>query len=131
MLGIKKQGKNKKVLLVEDNVLLANILMDSLTREKFDVVNIKDGLGVLEAAKKFVPDVVLLDLILPGLNGLEVLRQLKDESKLQNIPVFIISNLDSIPDVKSAKTLGAENYFTKANTDIEKIIKIVKKRVNI
>ncbi|MDO8668755.1 MAG: response regulator [Candidatus Buchananbacteria bacterium] len=130
MLGLKKQTANKKVLLVEDDSLLANILMDSLVREKFDAVNIKDGLGVMEAAQKFKPDIVLLDLILPGLDGFEVLRQLKADSKLKSVPVFIISNLDSISEVKSAKALGAEDYFIKANTDIEKIIKVVKKRIN-
>lgn len=131
MFGRKKQEKNKKVLLVEDDALLANILMDSLVREKFDAVNVKDGLQAIDAAKKFQPDVVLLDLILPGLDGFEVLRQLKDDIKLKKVPVFIISNLDSISDVKSAKALGAEDYFIKANTDIEKIIKVVKKRINI
>lgn len=130
MFGRKQKEKNKKVLLVEDDSLLANILMDSLVREKFDAVNIKDGLQVMEAAKKFQPDVVLLDLILPGLDGFEVLRQLKDDNKLKTVPVFIISNLDSISEVKSAKALGAEDYFIKANTDIEKIIKVIKKRIN-
>lgn len=130
MFGRKKQEKNRKVLLVEDDALLANILMDSLVREKFDVVNIKDGLQALEAAQKFQPDLVLLDLILPGLDGFEVLRQLKADAKLKKAPVFIISNLDSISEVKSAKALGAEDYFIKANTDIGKIIKLVKKRIN-
>ncbi len=130
MFGRKKLEKNKKVLLVEDDALLANILMDSLMREKFDTVNIKDGLQVMEAAKKFQPDVVLLDLILPGLDGFEVLRQLKNDVKLKTVPVFIISNLDSISEVESAKALGAEDYFIKANTDVGKIIKAVKKIAN-
>ena len=126
----KKSVKGNKVLLLEDDALLANILIDSLVREKFDVVNIKDGLQAFEAAQKFQPDAILLDLILPGLDGFEVLRQLKDDNKLKKIPVFIISNLDSISEVKSAKALGAEDYFIKANTDINKIIKIVSKKIN-
>lgn len=130
MFGKEKKEKNKKILLVEDDSLLANILMDSLIREKFDVVNAKDGLQVMEMAKKFQPDLILLDLILPGLDGFEVLRQLKEDNKLKNVPVFIISNLDSISEVKSAKALGAEDYFIKANTDIGKIVKLVQKRTN-
>lgn len=130
MFGRKPQKNNKKVLLVEDDSLLAKILMDSLVREEFDAVNIKDGLQVMETVKKFQPDVILLDLILPGLDGFEVLRELKDDTKLKNIPVFIISNLDSLSEVKSAKALGAEDYFIKANTDISKIIKVLKKRIN-
>lgn len=130
IFGRKNGGKTKKVLLVEDDSLLANVLMDSLTREGFDAVNVKDGLQVFETAQKFQPNLILLDLILPGLDGFEVLRQLKNENKLKNIPVFIISNLDSISEVKSAKALGAEDYFIKANTDIGKIIKVVKKRIN-
>jgi len=130
MFGRKKPEANKKVLLVEDDSLLANILMDMLIREKFDAVNVKDGLQVMETARKFQPDLVLLDLILPGLDGFEVLRQLKEDNKLKTVPVFIISNLDSISEVKSAKALGAEDYFIKANSDIGKIIKVVQKRVN-
>lgn len=130
MFGRKKPEKNKKVLVIEDDSLLANILMESLAREQFSAVNIKDGLQVMEAAKKFQPDVILLDLILPGLDGFEVLGQLKEDVKLKKVPVFIISNLDSISNVKLAKTMGAEDYFIKASSDIKNILKIIKKRIN-
>ncbi|NCN07572.1 response regulator [Candidatus Falkowbacteria bacterium] len=129
IFGRKTSVKNKKILLVEDDALLAKALMDLLIREDFDVANANNGLQVYDLASKFQPHLILLDLILPGLDGFEVLRQLKDDDKLKTVPVFIISNLDSISEVKSAKALGAEDYFIKANTDMFKIIKAVKARV--
>ena len=129
IFGRKTSVKNKKILLVEDDALLAKALMDLLIREDFDVANANNGLQVYDLASKFQPHLILLDLILPGLDGFEVLRQLKDDDKLKTVPVFIISNLDSISEVKSAKALGAEDHFIKANTDMFKIIKAVKARV--
>ena len=80
-------------------------------------------------AKKFQPKIILLDLMLPGIDGFEVLKQLKESEETKNIPVIVISNLDQVSDVKSAKVLGAEEYFIKANTQLQKIIDYTKSRI--
>ena len=129
MFGRKKPIKKRKILVIEDDSLLANILINSFVREGFEAFNILDGLQAIETTKKLRPDLILLDLILPGLDGFEVLRQLKADEQLKKVPVFIISNLYSISDVRSAKILGAEEYFIKANTNVKNIIKEVNKRL--
>ncbi len=117
----------KRILLVEDDALLVQVLIHALKEDKFDILNIANGLKVLDAAKKFEPAAILLDLILPGLDGFAVLKQLKEDEKTKHIPVVVISNLGEAADVKSALALGAEEYFIKANTQLEKIINFVKK----
>ena len=129
MFGRKKPIKKKKILVIEDDSLLANILINSIVREGFEAFNVLDGLQAIDTAKKLQPDLILLDLILPGLDGFEVLRQLKADNNLKKVPVFIISNLDSISDVRSAKVLGAEEYFIKANTNVKNIVKAVSNRL--
>jgi len=128
MFGIKKTQKNKRkvMLIVEDDALLCRALTEAFSHELFDVQGVGNGLDVADAVKKKMPDVILLDLILPGLDGFAVLKQLKSETKTASIPVVVISNLGSAADVKSAKSLGAEEYFIKANSEIKQIIDYVK-----
>jgi len=122
--------KKKKILVVEDDALLAKALMASIEVEGFDALNVVNGLMVLDEVKRYQPNIILLDLMLPGLDGFEVLRQLKADDKTKSIPVFVISNLGGQSDIKSAKVLGAEEYFIKANSEIEKIIEKVKKKIS-
>lgn len=127
----KKKKPAKKVMIVEDDALLAKALAESFITEKFEVTIVGNGLEVPDVIKKFFPDIILLDLILPGIDGFSVLRQLKEEPKTKNIPVAILSNLGEAGDVKSTKALGADEYFIKANTEIAKIIKYVKDKLKI
>jgi CheY-like chemotaxis protein len=71
----------------------------------FETLNVSDGSAALESVKKFKPNVIILDLILPGIDDFEVLKELKIDDETANIPVIVASNLDSAPDVKSAKAL--------------------------
>ncbi|MEA3398638.1 MAG: response regulator [Patescibacteria group bacterium] len=114
---------------MEDDALLARVLLESITSANFNSLNIKDGLEVLEAVKKFKPHIILLDLVLPGLDGFEVLKRLKADNEAEKIPVFVLSNLQDVSDVKSVKALGAEQYFIKARSQMEEIIKAVEKRL--
>lgn len=115
--------------MVEDDALLAQVLVGVLNSNDFAVLNVINGLEVLESAKKFEPAIILLDLVLPGLDGFAVLDQLKADAKTKNIPVAVVSNLGDVGDVKSAKALGAEEYFIKANTQLQKIVDFIKKRI--
>ena len=119
----------KKVLIVEDDALLASVLLERFSEEKLDTLNVNNGLKVMQGVKGYKPDIILLDLILPGIDGFEVLKQLKDDNSTKNIPVFVLSNLNEQADVRSGKALGAEEYFIKANTQMSKIVEAVKKRI--
>jgi PleD family two-component response regulator len=125
----RRKKLSNRVLLVEDDALLARVLADSLKAEDFDVVVVDNGLNVYDQVLKFSPDIILLDLIIPGIDGFAVLKQLQQESKTKGIPVVVVSNLDQPSDVKSVKALGAEQFFLKANTKMEVIVKYVKNRL--
>lgn len=129
MFGISFKIRSKKILIIEDDSLLADVLSNALLAEKFKVATVSNGLDVEKAVKTFSPNIILLDLIIPGIDGFEVLKQLKSAKKTQKIPVAIISNLGEIGDVKAVKALGAEQYFIKANTAIEEIITYVKNKL--
>lgn len=128
MFGIKKKKAGKKVLIVEDDFLLARIMSERFLAEKIEVVVVGNGLKVREVARSFLPDIILLDLIIPGIDGFAVLKQLRSDKKTKNISVAVISNLDDIGDIKSTKALGVDEYFIKSNTDLEKIIDYVKNK---
>ena len=125
-----KSKDKKRVLIVEDDALLAQVLMDKFGREEFEAINVVNGLDVESKALQFKPVIILLDLILPGLDGFEVLKLLKRNDQTKNIPVVVISNLGEESDVRSAKALGAEDYFIKANISMAKLMENVKKIIN-
>lgn len=116
---------------MEDDALLSKVLSETFLKENFEVAVVDNGLKVEDALQKFFPDIILLDLIIPGIDGFAVLKNLKADSKTKDIPVVVISNLGEVGDIKSTKALGAEEYFIKANTEMSKIVKYVQKRLNV
>ncbi len=127
----KKKKESRKVLIVEDDSLLLKVLSTGFIAEKFEVATVENGLEVMESAKKFKPDIILLDLIIPGIDGFAVLKQLKEDDAVKDIPVVIISNLGSEADIKATKALGADEYFIKANTELEKIVSFIKNKLKV
>lgn len=127
----KKKKEARKVLIVEDDSLLLKVLSTGFIAEKFEVATVENGLEVMEAVKKFSPNIILLDLIIPGIDGFAVLKELKEDDDTKNIPVVIISNLGSEADIKATKALGADEYFIKANTELEKIINFIKAKLKV
>ena len=127
----KKKVVSKKVLIVEDDALLSKVLSESFLAEKFEVAVVDNRLNVIESVRSFLPDVILLDLIIPGLDGFGVLKELKSDKRTADIPVAVISNLGDVGDIKSTKALGADEYFIKSNTEMERIINYVKKKLKM
>ena len=125
------KNQPKKILVVEDDSLLSKVLAESLKNEGFEVMVVDNGNDVMAVAAKFSPQLVLLDLVIPGIDGFAVLKELKGDDKTKAIPVIVLSNLDEIGDVKSVKALGAEEYFIKANTEMKRIIDYIKKLLKI
>lgn len=119
----------KKLLIVEDDALLVSALKEGFIVKDLEVKSVSNGLEVVETVKNYKPDAILLDLVLPGLDGFEVLKQLKADEATKDTPVFILSNLNEQADVRSVKSLGAEDYFIKANIKIEEVAGIIKKRL--
>ncbi len=110
-----------RVLVVEDDKLLRDILAMRLSKEKFHITYAIDGESALTQIKEHKPDIILLDIILPGINGFEVLKKIKEDEATKDIDVIMVSNLGQEEDVKKAKDLGAKDFFVKANFTAEEI----------
>jgi CheY-like chemotaxis protein len=121
---------NKKILLVEDEPLLVNLYKEAFENRPHLLSVAETGNEALEAVSKDRPDLVLLDILLPGINGFEVLRKLKESPKTKNIPVIVLTNLGSEEtdkDRQLAISLGAVDYLVKSYHTPEELLKIVDK----
>ena len=105
--------KNKKVLVVDDEKDIVDTVAYNLRRHGYDVVVAYDGLQALEAATRDQPDLILLDLMLPGLDGMEVARRLKADARTANTPLVMLTAKGEESDVVIGLTLGADDYVTK------------------
>lgn len=114
---------DKKILLIDDDEFLLDIYQHKLTKEGFEVSIAKDAEEGFEIMKKTKPDLIILDLIMPGMSGFDVLEQLKSTSGLSKIPVIVLTNLGQEEDKKRCLELGVKEYFVKTETSLEQIIK--------
>lgn len=105
-----------KVLLVDDDKEIVDMLKQRLTREDYDVVVAYDGEEALSKVEKDNPDVIILDLILPKMNGFEVLKQIRERFKDKWRPVIILSGQQDLDSVKQGYALEADHYLTKPCT---------------
>ncbi|HOD96768.1 MAG: response regulator [Candidatus Paceibacterota bacterium] len=115
-----------KILVIEDDPFLANLLKLRLEKDKFEVIQAKDGEEALKKLKEIEPDLILLDLILPKKSGFEVLEDISLNPSLRNKPVIILSNLGQTADIQRGKQLGAVEYFVKAKISIDDLILKIK-----
>lgn len=115
----------KKILVVEDEVTLHKALVDSLIQAGYETLSALDGELGWDLVSKEIPDLVLLDIILPKLDGFEVLAKMKENPKTADVPVIILTNLGDIPDIQKALDLGASTYLVKADFHLEDVLKKV------
>ncbi|MFZ2038742.1 MAG: response regulator [Minisyncoccia bacterium] len=114
-----------KILIIEDEEVLVRVLKEKFEDENFKASVVMEGTGAFSAAKKFMPDIILLDILLPNLNGIEVLSKFKADKILKDIPVIIISNLGDEDKVKHAFKLGAIDYMVKSLHPINEVVEKV------
>jgi DNA-binding response OmpR family regulator len=115
----------KKILIIEDDKFLRELIAQKLTQEEYEIAEAVDGEDGLQSIKKEKPDLVLLDLILPGMDGFEVLTKAKEDAEIAGIPIIILSNLGQRDDIERGLKIGAVDYMIKAHfTPAEIIAKI-------
>jgi len=119
-------SKSKKVLIVEDEPALRDIYATKLESEGFNVVQAGDGAQGLNTAIQELPDIILLDVIMPVKDGFEMLEDVKLNPKTKDIPVIVLSNLGQSYEIKRGMDLGAEDFLTKANLVPAKIVEKVR-----
>ena len=105
----------KRILLIEDDKFLRELIIQKLGKEGYEVVEAAEGETGLAKMKEEKPNLVLLDLILPGIDGFEVLSRIKKDPSLVQIPVIILSNLGQRDDMEKGIALGARDYLIKAH----------------
>ncbi len=119
----------KKILFIEDESALQKAFGDILSSAGYELKSALDGEAGLRLAESENPDLILLDLTLPKLNGFEVLEKLKKNPETKKIPVIILTNLERIEDVDKAIELGAMTYLVKAQYKLEEVIEKIKSAV--
>ncbi len=115
----------KRILLAEDDRFLRKAATTALRRRGYDVLNAADGQQALAIAREQAPDVILLDLIMPKVQGFEVLRALKADPATQGIPVLVLTNLSQDSDRAAALEGGAREYLVKANLSLDELVAAV------
>jgi len=122
-----------KVLLVEDDKFLRDICGTKLIKEGFHVIEAIDGQEVIKTMEKEKPNIILLDIVLPSVNGFEILSQIRShpDKELAGIPVLMLSNLGQEDDVKKAMELGASDYMIKSNFTTQEITEKIKKTLKV
>src|SRR5947207_3316521 len=119
------QNRARRVLLAEDDRFLRKAAGAMLRRQGFTVLTAEDGEEALRVARAEIPDLILLDLIMPKTQGFEVLKTLKEDPNTSTIPVIILSNLGQESDSKAAREMGALDYWVKANLALEELVRRV------
>ena len=104
---------NKKILIVDDESINLDFFDVMLTKLGFTVEKASDGVEAIEKVKKFFPDIILLDNIMPNMSGWEVTKILKNDSKYREIPIVMFSALDDVKDKVEGFELGVDDYITK------------------
>ena len=117
----------KKILFIEDEAALQKTLGDVLEQEGYKVLGALNGEIGLNMAKTEKPELILLDLVLPKMHGFEVLKALKEDAETKDIPIIVLTNLESMGDVAKALELGATTYLVKASYTLEEVVSKIKK----
>ena len=116
----------KKILIIEDDLFLLEIYSRKFSEANFDITTAIEGESALEVIHKEKPDIILLDLILPKVDGLEVLRVIKKDKNLNKIPVVVLTNRGEKDLIEKSIKLGAAAYITKiAYTPTEVVSKVI------
>ncbi|MFA6391818.1 MAG: response regulator [Patescibacteria group bacterium] len=125
----------QKILLIEDDKMLLEMYTAKFTREGFEIETAENGSDGLKAARNAKPDMILLDIIMPKLDGFATLKEIRKDENIKDVPVILLTNLGQDQDIQKGKDLGADDYFVKANhtpTEIvEKVQDLLKKKGNI
>jgi CheY-like chemotaxis protein len=115
-----------KVLMIEDDALMIRMYQRIFTLSGYEIEVAVDGIEGYDKAKSFKPDLILLDVMMPKMNGLQTLEKLKSDETTKQIPVFMLTNLANKPDAEKAIQNGAVKYLIKSEYEPKQLLEIVK-----
>lgn len=119
----------KKILLIEDEEVMIDLLQKKLIKEGYDVSVARDGEKGLEAMKEVKPSLVLLDIVMPKMGGLEVMEEMVKDKELKKIPVIVVSNSGQPVEIDRAQKLGAKDWLIKTEFDPQEVIDKVARQI--
>jgi DNA-binding response OmpR family regulator len=116
----------KSIMIIEDDRFLSSLMKARLEKDGFVVIQAFDGAEAIELFKQKLPDLIILDLIMPKVTGFEVLQTISITPQLSKVPVVILSNLAQDSDIEKARQLGAKEYFVKVKVSIDDLVGRIK-----
>lgn len=119
-----------KILLIEDDPFLLKMYATKFELEGFKVITVDDGEKGIKAILNEKPNIVILDLMLPKINGFDVLKKIKENKEIKNIPVILLTNLSQRDEVKKGLALGAADYLIKAHFMPSEVVVKIKNILN-
>lgn len=120
------QNRGTQILIIEDDKFLRNLIVRRLEREGFIMEEAVNGKVGLEVMRKHAPHMILLDLLLPDMNGFDMLEEMRKDESLAAIPVIVLSNLGQKEEAERAKALGAKDFLIKAKYTPAEVVARVK-----
>jgi two-component system, OmpR family, alkaline phosphatase synthesis response regulator PhoP len=111
----------RKILIIEDDIFLQNLEANKLKKGNYEIVTASTGDEALEKINEPNIDLILLDLILPGIDGFDILKKIKEDENTKKILVIVFSNLSEEKDVKKAKEMGALDFMVKSNFSLNEL----------
>ncbi len=123
----KTENKYKKILLVEDDESVVSVLKKKSAEENFELIMSENGEDGLKKAETIKPNLILLDIIMPKMDGMEMLKKMRATNWGKNIPVIILTNLSNPFHEEEAKKLNVVDYLIKTDCHLEDIFKKIKK----
>lgn len=124
------EEKNKTVLLIEDEAALQEAVKLKMEKEGVKILTAETGEKGIEILKEKKPDLLWLDILLPGMNGLEVLRTIRADEKTRNLPVVVVSVSSSAEKIKQAFAMNVIDYIVKSEYTIDNIVRKIKEILN-
>jgi CheY-like chemotaxis protein len=121
------KNEPKKILLAEDDAFIMEIYAMKLKAEGYEVATAHDGEEAVQLAKKSIPNLIILDILMPKMDGRDVLKFLKSDGKLKTIPVVILTNVGEQDSIDEILKLGASDYLIKSNFTPDEVVEKVKK----
>ena len=123
-------SENAKILLIaEDEPSLMLVLHDRLCQDGFEILKAANGEEALDSALKNHPDMILLDLLMPVMDGISMLKKLREDAWGKNVRVMVLTNLEEDEKLQEAKELGVVDYLIKANWKIEEVVQKIKDKL--
>jgi DNA-binding response OmpR family regulator len=121
--------ETKKILIVEDDDFLRSLAVSKLEKAAYNVVTAADGEQGLSIATAEKPNLIILDLMLPGMSGFDVLEAIRKDDGIKNTKIIVFSNLGEEADVKRCTDLGVADYLVKANFTLDELVEKVSSHV--